>query len=137
MQNFVFDSLPLLTFFRKQNGWELISRMLSDAKISGQRHVMSAINWGEVYYTVLRDEGREIAAMVNDRISRSAIEIIVPSMEQVVRAAEFKAGGGISYADCFAAALAVERNIPVLTGDPEFQNLEKHGVKIEWLPKNR
>ena len=137
MQSFILDSLPLLTFFRKQYGWERINRLLKEAQTSRQRHLMSAINWGEVYYTVLRDEGSQVAEIVQDRISRSPIEIILPSMEQIIQAARFKSNGGISYADCFAGALAIERNLPVLTGDPEFKKLEELGVRVEWLPPNR
>jgi len=45
-----------------------------------------------------------------------------------------KARYPISYADSFAAALAMINNCPLLTGDPEFRSLEKQGIiSIEWL----
>ena len=113
LPNFVLDSLPVLRFFRRQPGWEIVDRILEDARIAGVRLPMSAINWGEVYYTILRDEGRETLEMVNRRISRSAIEIIVPTLENIIQASEMKAPGGISYPDCFAGALALELGLPV------------------------
>jgi len=134
MQIFTLDSLPVLRFFRRQPGWETIDRILEDARIAGKRLPMSAINWGEVYYTILRDEGRETLEIVNRRISRSAIEIVVPTIENIRQAAKMKSRGGISYADCFAGALALERDIPVLTDDIEFERLIPFAVKIEWLP---
>ena len=136
MESFTLDSLPVLRFFRRQPGWEIIDRILEDARIAGKRLPMSAINWGEVYYTILRDEGRETLEIVNSRISRSAIEIVVPTIENIRQAAEMKARGGISYADCFAGALALERDLPILTDDIEFELLIPFGVKIEWLPPN-
>jgi hypothetical protein len=35
-------------------------------------------------------------------------------------------------ADCFAAALAKIRKVELVTGDPEFKELEKE-IKIVWL----
>jgi hypothetical protein len=38
------------------------------------------------------------------------------------------------YADSFAAALAMIKNCPLLTGATEFTSLEKQGkISIEWL----
>jgi predicted nucleic acid-binding protein len=38
----------------------------------------------------------------------------------------------MSYADCFAAALAKIKNCELVTGDPEFREVEKE-IKINWL----
>jgi ribonuclease VapC len=41
----------------------------------------------------------------------------------------------MSYADCFAAALAQRLDAAVVTGDPEFEDIERAGeLKVEWLP---
>ena len=48
-------------------------------------------------------------------------------------AAHIKAGHAISYADAFAVALAQDRGATILTGDPEFKEVE-HLIPIEWLP---
>ena len=40
----------------------------------------------------------------------------------------------ISYADAFAASLAIINHSSLLTGDPEFKKLEKkEDISIEWL----
>ena len=59
-------------------------------------------------------------------------EIVVADLELAARAAWIKLRGGISYADCFAAALAHRDRIPVLTGDPEFRRVEDI-VEVAWL----
>ena len=41
----------------------------------------------------------------------------------------------MAYADCFAVALAKLRNVEVVTGDPEFKEVDGE-VKVAWLPKN-
>jgi len=43
----------------------------------------------------------------------------LPDEQLVLAAARFKAGGGISYAEAFAAATAQRHRAPLLTGDPE------------------
>ena len=49
-----------------------------------------------------------------------------------VLAGRLKASHPISYADCFAAALAGQLNTKVVTGDPEFKKLENE-VGVEWM----
>ncbi len=134
---FVFDCFPILVLLEKQNGWEIVRSIIDESLDGNILHVMSAINYGEVFYGAINEHGEEAAVDALALVNQFPIEIVVPTMEQVLQAARFKSLGGISYADCFAAALAMERSIPVLTGDPEFQILESRGVKVEWLPKNR
>jgi ribonuclease VapC len=40
--------------------------------------------------------------------------------------------GRIAYADCFAAALALQQNATLVTGDPEFKHLENQ-ITIHWV----
>ncbi len=87
-----------------------------------------------MFYSILRDYGEARANEALVRIEQGPIDIVIPSIQQTLVAARFKASGGISYADCFAGALALERGLPVLTGDHEFERLIPFGVKIEWLP---
>jgi predicted nucleic acid-binding protein len=56
------------------------------------------------------------------------------SEELFLSAATIKAKYPISYADSFAAAVAMINKCPLLTGDSEFKVLEKHRIiTIEWL----
>jgi predicted nucleic acid-binding protein len=129
----VLDAQPLSILFHEQPGWEFVDSLLENAVRQGTVHLLSAINLGEVYYSIIRDYGEEKASEVLRRIEQGPIEIILPSYVQTLVAAKFKSKGGISYADCFAGALALERDLPVLTGDPEFKRLISFGVRIEWL----
>jgi predicted nucleic acid-binding protein len=38
----------------------------------------------------------------------------------------------MSYADCFAAALAKQKKALLLTGDPEFKQVDSE-ITIDWL----
>ena len=52
--------------------------------------------------------------------------------ELVFRAAELKARFSMSYADTIAVASAMEHNAALVTGDPEFRQVEQL-VKILWI----
>jgi predicted nucleic acid-binding protein len=47
-------------------------------------------------------------------------------------AAHLKADHKMSYADCFAAALAIKKKCELVTGDEEFKHVEKQ-IKIHWI----
>jgi predicted nucleic acid-binding protein len=53
-------------------------------------------------------------------------------LELAKQAAIFKSSKKMSYADCFAAALAKHRRVELVTGDKEFRQFEGE-VKILWI----
>jgi predicted nucleic acid-binding protein len=133
----VLDSFAIIVLFEAQPGWEKVRKHLLDAVNGGFTHIMSATNFGEVYYNILRRRGETALAEVLAMMEEMSIEIVVPEFPDFVGAARMKGLHGASYPDCFAAVLALQRGLPVLTGDPDFKRLEKLGVKVEWLPPNR
>ena len=102
---------------------------------------MSVINLGEVYYRVGRERGLPLAEQALEWFGRQPVHIIDVGWKLTRAAAEIKSTYALSYADCFAASLARQLEAAVVTGDPEFEQLERDGiVEIEWLtpkPKAR
>jgi predicted nucleic acid-binding protein len=101
---------------------------------------MTLVNLGEVAYVVERSRGRTAADEVfANLLAEDALEGYgpiswLPVNETLVReAASLKSRGGMSYADCFAAAAAFILDCPVLTGDREFTVAEAVGIAVEWL----
>jgi len=93
------------------------------AAIDAGTALASWINLGEVYYQEVRRVGETRAASAIELLRRSLrTELADPDM--VIAAARVKAGGGISYADCFAVATAQRHGAPILTGDPEIVALQ-------------
>jgi predicted nucleic acid-binding protein len=105
---------------------------LRAARDSGRLLLLSVVNWGEVFYITLREAGRERANQIAHAISTLPIEIISADLDLTKQAAEFKAAGKMSYADCFAAALAKLRKAELVTGDKEFKQVEGE-VKVLWI----
>lgn len=83
-----------------------------------QRPLMSWINLGEVFYVLRRRRGeREAADTVRDL--RLAVDVRLPDERIVIDAARIRADHSMSYADAFAAALAITNDAVLWTGDPE------------------
>jgi len=83
-----------------------------------ERPLMSWINLGEVHYVLRRAHGEDDAsAAVRDL--RRVVEARLPDERLVLDAARIKADVPLSYADAFAAALAVAQDAELWTGDPE------------------
>ena len=133
--SFVFDSYALIGYLENESFSDRIQHILTQAKKRDFRLYIHAIHIGEVYYITLREQGRSLANLAYARIKALPIKTIDRIDEELLlTAAGLKAKHPISYADSFAAALAMIKNCPLLTGDPEFTSLEKQGIiRIEWL----
>jgi len=129
---YIFDAYALLALLSDEAGAHHVAAILAD--LNNEVRV-SAINVGEVYYILLRRRGPEAAQRAEETIfEQPRLDVIAPTWERVRAAAEIKAAGGLSFADAFAAALARELSAPVVTGDPEFEAMERRGtIRVVWI----
>ena len=128
----VFDSFALMSFFQDEKGADSVCEMILDSVEGKIELSICAINLGEVWYIIARKTSTEQADTLVNEIQNMPIEIVDADWMLTRQAAEYKQKGNISYADCFAAALAKVRNAEVVTGDKEFKKLEGE-IKISWL----
>ncbi len=94
--------------------------------------ILNVVNMGEIIYTVHRRFGLQAKLDVVMNIGRLGIMILPAPNDLVFRAAELKAAFPISSADTFVVAAAMEHDAWVVTGDPEFRQVE-HLVRIIWV----
>jgi predicted nucleic acid-binding protein len=130
----VLDSWALIAFFEDEPAAEEVEKLLVKAEAGTHKLLLSVVNWGEIYYSTMRKVSREAAEQKAREIAGLAIELVPVEIDlQLVRqAAIYKATKKLSYADAFAAALAKIRNAELVTGDPEFKEIETE-IKISWL----
>lgn len=130
----VLDSWALIAFFEDEPAADAVEKLLQQATDEKHRLLMSVVNWGEVYYNTLRGVSPKAAEQKTQEIAALPIDIIGVSDDLALarQAAIFKATHKLSYADCFAAALAKHKSAELITGDPEFRSLEKE-IRIQWL----
>lgn len=128
----VLDAYALMAYLEKEPGWEKVEALFSQAVEKEVNLLMTSVNYGEVYYIVLREQGEAVVKELEKILLTLPIDIINVDLQLAKEAATFKAQGKISYADCFAAALAKLKKGELITGDKEFEALEKE-IKIHWL----
>lgn len=128
----ILDTFALIAFFEDEPGADFVRELLLEAESKNIELAMTVVNLGEVWYSIARTVSAEQADATVQEIRGLSIEIINADWKLTHQAAIYKARGGISYADCFAAALAKLRKAEVITGDPEFQKL-KDEVTTAWI----
>ena len=132
MKNYVFDSFAMIAFFEDEPGAEMVEEALRQLVTKKARGWMSVINWGEVYYCTYREQGAGGAQEVVSRLAEYPIEVLDADQNMTQEAAILKGKYKVAYADCFAVALARQKNAEILTGDPEFKKF-KEKIKINWI----
>jgi ribonuclease VapC len=130
----VLDSHALMTFFQGEPAAPVVKKILLDGEAGRHKLLLCVVNWGEVYYSILRRTSPGVAETIAKEIAAMPIELIPveTDLHLVRQAAIYKATKKLSYADAFAAALAKVRNAELVTGDPEFKEVEGE-IKIGWL----
>jgi ribonuclease VapC len=128
----VLDAYALMVYLEKEPGHEKVGRCFISAVEKNEPLLMTTVNYGEVYYILLRECGRPKAQEIESIIQTLPIKLVNVDLDLAREAAHFKALKNISYADCFAAALAKLRRAALLTGDKEFKALEKD-IHISWI----
>lgn len=132
MEKIVLDTHAAIAFICNEPGAEKAHKALAEVLDNGGTVYMSAVNYGEFFYSMIRKAGQQGAIKARHSIDMIPLSIIDADKEHCLLAAGYKSTKKMSYADCFAAALARILEAPVLTGDREFKQVEKE-IKIIWI----
>ena len=127
MSGYVLDSFALLAWLNAEPSAAKVRNILQSRTTA-----ISAINVGEVAYILRKRFDASKVDLFLQRLPSFPFEIVTPALEDILEAAALKAKYPISYADAFAAQLALKRKQPLVTGDPEFRAVP--GLKLTWLP---
>jgi len=138
MANRVLDSWALMAFFEDEPAAEAVEELLDQASREKHRLYMTSVNWAEVYYSTMREVSQEAAEQHAQIMASLPIDIvgIGDDLKLARQAAIYKATYRISLADAFAAALTKEKKAELVTGDQEFEPMEKE-IKVHWLTKSQ
>jgi len=135
MKVHVLDANALYRFLTGGPGAEIVGRLLKEARDAEQPLQMSVINWGEVYYTIARAQGFAEAAKIMDRVKMLPLAILDAGELVTTRAARLKAGHGLPYADCFAAATTEAGGVLVTSDAKDFKKIP--GLHLLPLPEHK
>lgn len=128
----VLDSWALLAWLLDQPAAGQVESLLERAERGEISLSMSWLNAGEVYYMTARELGAAQAEVFLTRLPSVPLRLELPDAADVLSAAKLKAKHRISYADAFAAALAMRDGAALVTGDPELRTLSET-VAVEWI----
>jgi PIN domain nuclease of toxin-antitoxin system len=132
LRSLVMDSHAMLVYLEGENGAEFVANALGMAEQGSLNCYMAIVNWGEVYFSLLRAKGEHRARDATNVLDQLPIEIVNMDMNLVERASRFREQFRTPNGLCFAASLAETHHCPVLTGDPLFRKLAED-VQILWL----
>src|SRR4029077_15375127 len=132
----VLDASALVGFFEGRRGpAEKVRRLLGEAARQDLPLLMSAVNWGEVFYMEWRAQGEAKARKAEASLPQMPIAVVAIDRERASRAAGLKQKHALGYAGAFAAELAIERGAWLVTADPEFQKVGK-ALSVYPLPQH-
>jgi predicted nucleic acid-binding protein len=135
-RRYVLDANALIVFFEERGGGaQKIRHLLSEAVRQDVALLMSAVNWGEVFYIAWRHHGEAKAREAEARLQEMPVAVITADRERASRAGALKQKHSLGYADSFAAELAIEQDAWLVTADPEFSRVGKT-LCVYWLPRH-
>lgn len=135
-RRYVLDANALIGFFEGRLGVsEKVRRLLGEALQQETPLLMSAVNWGEVFYMEWRYHGEMKARQIEAGMQVMPILVISVDLERASRAGALRQKHGLGYADAFAAELAIERGAWLVTADPEFSKAGK-ALSVYPLPRH-
>jgi predicted nucleic acid-binding protein len=128
----VLDSWSVIAYLEDEPSGQKIADLIASAHEEAIPVSMCVVNVGEVWYIIAREisEGEANNSIKELRDMRIQFEDV--NWELTQEAARFKSKNKMSYADCYAAALAKVRKADLVTGDAEFKAVEDQ-VKIQWV----
>lgn len=135
MRRHVLDANALYRLLMGGPGAETVSRLFKEARDAEQPLRMSVINWGEVYYTIAKVRGFAETTQLLDRARMLPLLLLDADEATTIRAAQLKAGYGLHYADCFAAAATGHDAVLVTADAKDFRKIP--GLAILPLPEHK
>ena len=130
-KTYVLDANALLDLLVNGPGAERVEHLLRSARPATPL-LVSAVNWGEVFYISWQRHGEESARQTLADLLQLPIRIVPVDVPQVLKAGELKAVHKIPYVDCLAAALAVLSQATLVTSDRDFEKLGRH-FPVLWI----
>lgn len=128
----VFDSWAVIAYLEGEPAAERVANHIADAHDDGIPLFMSVVNAAEVWYIIAREASVADAERSILQLRQLGIDFVDVNWTLAHEAGAYKSKHKMSFADCFAAALAKHKKAVLLTGDAEFKQVEKE-VAIDWL----
>jgi ribonuclease VapC len=128
----VLDTWAVIAYLEDEPAGKQIADLITNAHDGDIPIYMSVVNVGEVWYIIAREVSEKEANSSVKQLSDLRISIVDADWNITQAAARFKSQQRMSYADCYAAALAKVKMADLVTGDKEFRAIEKQ-INLVWV----
>jgi uncharacterized protein len=128
----VLDSWAIMAYLEDEPAAERVANIIADAHEEDVPLFISVVNAGEVWYIIAREASEADANRSISELRQLGIKFVDADWDLAREAAGYKSKHRMSFADCFAAALAKQRRAHLVTGDQEFKRVEQE-ITINWL----
>jgi len=129
---YVLDAWAVIAYLEDEPSAPQIADLIASAHEEEIPVYMTVVNVGEVWYTIAREISEEDANASIKELRDLRIQFEAVDWPLTQEAARFKSQHKMSYADCYAAALAKTKKGDLVTGDKEFNTLGNE-IKIQWV----
>ena len=130
----VFDSWAIIAFYEDEPAGKQVAEIIAEGNEHRTPLWMSVVNAGEVWYIIARRTSEAEADATIAELQSLGIQFDNAEWKISRQAALFKSKHTMSYADAFAAALGLQKNARLVTGDREFKQVEGD-VDVFWVGK--
>ena len=130
---FVIDASALIRYLVNGAGGDRIEQLLTRAHAGQAELLMSSVNWGEVFYVLLRDYEPAQARQLASWLRQLPFTVVSSGEPEAEHAAVLKQQFHLPYADSYAGALAQRDNATLVTADYDFKAMTA-AIKIVFLP---
>lgn len=129
---YVLDTWAVIAYLEDEPSAQQIADLIATAHEESIPVYMTVVNVGEVWYTIAREVSEADANGSIKELRDLRIQFVDAGWDLTQEAARFKSQNKMSYADCYAVALAKSYKADLVTGDGEFKVVEDQ-VKIQWV----
>jgi predicted nucleic acid-binding protein len=134
MRTHVLDASALYRYLTNGAGAAVVAGVLKDASAADSDTIMSVVNWGEVYYTLVKHIGLvKTDTLLRELLERVPITLVGGTQADAERAARLKAQYNLPYADAFAAATTAAQHVLVTADTEHFRRVPK--LRLLKLPR--
>ena len=130
---FVLDTSAVLALRGDEPGADRVETLLSRAKNGQSRILISFMSRMDILYIVWREEGEASARDALRLIDSFRVEWVSCEARILEIASRLKAHGGLSIADSWIGATAIDRDATLVHKDPEFSKFKE--ISQEMLKK--
>ena len=131
IDKFVLDTSAFLALRGDESGADRVEALLALAKRNRCQLFASFMSRMEILYIVWRDQGEDSARHALRLLDSFTVQWVSCEPNILVTASRIKAGGGLSVADSWIGATAIEHGATLVHKDPEFEPLKE--ISQEFL----